>query len=131
MTTTPSNTVPTDVPHAINVSRDLAYELAATSAAYLKALAEKKEVAQKYTKELKALMKRMNDLNVEIMTSGDTQLVMNFGSKVGAERALAQSAPTGDDDRDDTLLADDEVGADEDGSEEVEDDLDKAIEATH
>lgn len=131
MTTTPSNTVPTDVPHAINASRDLTYEIAAVSAAILDACEEKTRVAKAANTEIKALEKRRRQLIEEVRSSGDTQLVMNFGSKVGTERALAQSAPTGDDDRDETLLADDEVGADEDGSEEVEDDLDKAIEATH
>lgn len=120
MTTTPSNTVPLDPPHAVPASRDLAYELAATSAAYLKCLAEKKEVAQKYTKELKSLMKRMNDLNVEIMTSGDVQLVMKFGSSVSTERALAQSAPTDDEERDDSIgETDDDEKADDDFEDEA------------
>lgn len=99
-TTEPTTKVPIDPDHAVPVGRDLAYELAATCAAYLATKAEKKETASRYTRELKALEKRMNDLNVEIQTSGDVQLVMKFGSSVKTERALAQSAPSdGDDDR--------------------------------
>lgn len=95
----------TDSERTVPVSRDLAYEIAAVSAAILDAREEKTRVAKQFNTDIKALEKRQRKLIEEIRSSGDTQLVMKFGSSVRTERAMASSAPTdADDDADDSDL---------------------------
>lgn len=90
----------TDSENIVRMSRDLAYEIAAVSAAILDAREEKTRVAKKFNTDIKALEKRQRTLIEEIRSGGDTQLAIKFGSSVSTERAMATSAPTdGDDDR--------------------------------
>ena len=143
-TTEPTNKVPTDTPHAVPVSRDLAYEIAAVSAAILDTEEEKTATAKEYTATLKKLKKRQRELIAEIRTSADTQLVMNFGSTVRTEIKLAESAPTEDDgsitdaDRLEERVSDLEAELDSDRDDQEErhwtagsDDAEENDEATH
>lgn len=94
----------TDADNVVRVSRDLAYEIAAVSAAILDAREEKTRVAKKFNTDIKALEKRQRTLIDEIRSGGDTQLAIKFGSSVNTERALASTAPSdGDDDRDEDV----------------------------
>lgn len=124
MATEPTHII-TDNPNVVPVSRDLAYEIAAVSAAILDKEEEKTETAKQFTKEIKALKKRQRELITEIR-SGNTQLAINFGSRIKEEIALAETAPDGDDDRDDG----DELPQDE-PSEPSETELADEAEATH
>ena len=83
----------TDSSNTVRVSRDLAYEIAAVSAAILDAREEKTRVAKKFNTDIKALEKRQRELINEIRSGGDTQLAIRFGSTVNTERAMASSAP--------------------------------------
>jgi hypothetical protein len=107
MTTNP-HAVLTDSDRTVPVSRDLAYEIAAVSAAILDAREEKTRLAKVKNLEIKGLEKRQRELIEEIRSSGDTQLVMKFGSSVNTERALAQSAPTGGDEGGAPAIGDDD-----------------------
>lgn len=127
--TEPTREVLTDSERTVPVSRDLAYEIAACSAAILDTEEEKTRVAKTFTAELKQLKKRQRELIGEIRASGNTQLVMNFGSSVNTVRALAKSAPTGGEEGD--------VDPDEDRLDAIdaalteEEEGDDSEEATH
>lgn len=63
------------------ISRDLAYEIAAVSAAILDAREEKTNTAKRLNLRIRELEKRQRELIDQIRTGG-TQLAINFGSKV-------------------------------------------------
>lgn len=131
--TTP-NAVPTDTPHAVPVSRDLAYEIAAVSAAILDAREEKTRLAKTKNLEIKALEKRQRELIETIRSGGDVQLAMKFGTTVKTERALASTAPgeDEDDDRDDEDLPDvQDSDDDENDPQNLDEDEAEALGATH
>mgnify|MGYP001595887798 CR=1 FL=1 len=115
MMTTPKAVLNDTAENIVRMSRDLTYELAATTAAVLDARDEKTRIAKKFSTEIKALEKRQRELIAEIHSSGDTQLVMKFGSSVSTERAMAQSAPSGD----------------EPEAPETDDETEAALDATH
>lgn len=119
----------TDSDRTVPVSRDLAYEIAAVSAAILDAREEKTRIAKKLNTDIKALEKRQRTLIEEIRSSGDTQLVMKFGSSVNTERAMAASAPT--DGEEDEGLDDSDLDDDDPDKLESSDDTDSDSAATH
>ena len=114
MMSNPTAVLNENAENIVRMSRDLTYELAATTAAVLEAREEKTRVAKVFTAEIKKLEKRQKELIVEIRSSGDTQLVMKFGSSVSTERAMAQSAPS-----------------DDEAQPETDDETEAALDATH
>ncbi len=96
MATNEPTHVITDNPNVVPTGRDLALEAAAVLKALFLNRSERTRSNQQFTLERKALEKRGQEI-VDEITNGGTQLAIKFGSTVATTRALASSAPSGDD----------------------------------
>jgi len=109
-----------DAPNTVPLTRDLAHELAAVSAAILDKKDERTRNAKRINLAIKDLEKRQRELIDEIKAGG-TQLAIHFGTRVEAVKADAAAAADVDLDDDELLEnADDDHEGEEDDEFDVE-----------